>query len=440
MPDTRPSRATVLPRDDQLLDVAGGRAREQQIERIEVGTQAVRVERVPVEQQDIGRCARRCSVPPSSLLVTERRPLTSTAFEDRGAIDFDVESRPPPCSRSASRISRSASSSSSSVAPSRPSATRQPRLIISASGAMPERRCRFDDVLTEMVTRRSASSSSSSGRAQAQCASVSALAQEADLVEIADDAARGNSRRPIRAGSASPAGACGCGGRCAAEASATACSSSGVHHCTAAGPYCTSKVSLAQADATASTSAICSFDRQWRADEAPLDLGARIRRQRRENRLGRTVDQRIAIAQRRREADAHADVARGARDLLRLGDVVGQALRAGVVHHHAAGAAERGARERHGGRQIRIDRGQQRQPVQPDFQRLAGGAERARARRARVVVRVGERRQGEQRFGAPAAGVDRRDALAVDADRMIADGGRVGRRQDVRAVELAHLR
>ena len=193
-----------------------------------------------------------------------------------------------------------------------------------------------------------------------------------------------------------------------AEASATACSSSGVHHCTAAGPYCTSKVSLAQADAIASTSAICSA----------TGSGVRMKRrsissrasdgQRREDRLGRPIDQRIAVPQRGREADAHADIVRRARDVLRLGHVVGQTLRARVVHHHAAGAAERGARERHGGREIRIDRGQQREPVQPDLQRLAGGAERAGARRARVVVRVGERRQGEQRLGRAADGLDRR--------------------------------
>ena len=53
---------------------------------------------------------------------------------------------------------------------------------------MPERRCRFDDVLTEIVTRRSASSSNSSGRAQVQCASVSRGAEQADAVEIFDDA------------------------------------------------------------------------------------------------------------------------------------------------------------------------------------------------------------------------------------------------------------
>ena len=161
--------------------------------------------------------------------------------------------------------------------------------------------------------------------------------------------------------------------------------------------------------------------RQRRADEAPLDFPARFRRQRCQDRLGRTVDQRIAVPQRRREADPHADIARRARNVFRLGDVVGQPLRAGVMHHHAAGPAERGTRERYGGREIGIDRGQQRQPVQPDLQRLAGGAERARARRPRVIVRVGERRQREQRLGVRCR-LDRDDALAVDADRMIADG------------------
>jgi hypothetical protein len=76
--------------------------------------------------------------------------------------------------------------------------------------------------------------------------------------------------------------------------------------------------------------------------------------------------------------------------------------------------------------------------MQPDVQRLAGGAERTRSRRACVVVRIGECREGEMRFGRSASRRDGSNAFAIQADDMIADGGLVGRRQDVRAVDFAH--
>ncbi len=169
-----------------------------------------------------------------------------------------------------------------------------------------------------------------------------------------------------------------------ADASAIAASSSGVHHCTPCGPYCTSNVALPAAAATASTSASCSA----------ADRGVRMKRwrissrasggERGEDRLRRSVDQRIAVAHRDRKADPHADVARGARHLGGLGRQVGQPLRAGVVHHHHAGAAERAARQRDRAGEIGIDRRHQRQIVQPDLQRLAGGADASSMRTARA--------------------------------------------------------
>ena len=42
---------------DQLPDVPRGRACKQQIERVEIGAQFIRIEPVPVEQQDVGRRA-----------------------------------------------------------------------------------------------------------------------------------------------------------------------------------------------------------------------------------------------------------------------------------------------------------------------------------------------------------------------------------------------
>ena len=129
-----------------------------------------------------------------------------------------------------------------------------------------------------------------------------------------------------------------------------------------------------------------------------VDLGAGIGGQRVEDRLGRAIDQRIAVAHRHRKADTHADVARGPRHFLRLGRKIGQPLDARVMHHHDAGAAERAARQRNRAGEIRIGRRRQREIVQPDFQRLAGGAVRAGAGGARVVVRVGERRHRQKRL------------------------------------------
>ena len=97
------------------------------------------------------------------------------------------------------------------------------------------------------------------------------------------------------------------------------------------------------------------------AHESRLDHGARVRRQRREQRLGRTIDQRMAIPHRHREADAQADVARCACHFGHFGRQIGEPLRAGVMHHHGADAAERAARERDGGGEIGIDRGKQRE-------------------------------------------------------------------------------
>ena len=125
------------------------------------------------------------------------------------------------------------------------------------------------------------------------------------------------------------------------EARAIASRSSCVHHCTACGPYCTSNIGLAAAAATASTSAICASTgsggrrKRWR-----ISL-ARLRRQRGQHWLGWAVDQRIAVAHRDCEADAHADVAGGARHFGHLGWQIGHPLDAGVVHHDSAGAAER---------------------------------------------------------------------------------------------------
>ena len=147
--------------------------------------------------------------------------------------------------------------------------------------------------------------------------------------------------RPSRADSASPADACGCAGRSPPRPRRrleqfVACTTAPRPDRTA---HRRSRSGTRPRRRRPARSAPCTGNglRMKRR----VDLGTRLGRQRREDRLGRAVDQRIAVAQRRREADAHADIGGRARDLLRLGHIIGQALRARVVHHHAAGAAAR---------------------------------------------------------------------------------------------------
>jgi hypothetical protein len=125
---------------------------------------------------------------------------------------------------------------------------------------MPDFRPRFELVLTAMVAPRSAISASSSGRAQAQCASVSRGVSRPML-------SRNFTMPSGRARSAQPrwyfvSSRCMCTGRpVSAEARAMASSSGVLHHCTAVGPYCTVTwspwPSACTIAATSSTSASC---------------------------------------------------------------------------------------------------------------------------------------------------------------------------------------
>ena len=89
----------------------------------------------------------------------------------------------------------------------------------------------------------------------------------------------------------------------------------------------------------------------------------------------------------------------GARDRRGFGRKIGQALRPREVHHDRADAAERARDSATRRDQIGIDRGDQRLILQPGFQRLAAGAERARPHRAAVIVGIDERRHDEHRLG-----------------------------------------
>ena len=92
---------------------------------------------------------------------------------------------------------------------------------------------------------------------------------------------------------------------------------------------------------------------------------AGFRRQRGQQGFGAAIDQRIAILHRYRKASANADIARRAGDFSDFGRKIGQSLRAGVMHHHRAGAAERAVGERHGRGEIGVHGGKQREIMQP---------------------------------------------------------------------------
>src|SRR5262245_16533930 len=80
-----------LAADDQLFDVAHGRACEQEVEWVETGTQAVRIEPVPVDDQHIGR---RAGHEDAAFIPVGHRAaaVDQNGVEQRLSIDIDAES------------------------------------------------------------------------------------------------------------------------------------------------------------------------------------------------------------------------------------------------------------------------------------------------------------------------------------------------------------
>ena len=180
------------------------------------------------------------------------------------------------------------------------------------------------------------------------------------------------------------------------------------------------------------------FRRQRCAHDA-FDRLACIGRQRRQNRLGRAVDQRIAVAHGHGKADAHADIARGTRERRGFARKIGQALWAREMHHDHANAAQRGTRERDDAGEIRIDGRNQRLILQPGFERLAAGAERTRADWPAVIVGIDQSRQSEQRLGI--RGGDFRDPvhpIILDLNLTASSDRPVGRFDQVGAIDCPH--
>ncbi len=179
-----------------------------------------------------------------------------------------------------------------------------------------------------------------------------------------------------------------------------------------------------------------------RAAETFADFLARLGRQRVEDRLGGAVHQRIAVAHRDGKSHPHADVARRPRHLGGFGRQVGQPLRAGVVHHHDAGTAERAARERHRGAPDR-DR-----PTAPAPCSAARSPAACRTRRSSSSARSGRDRArctatGSASTGSTPAPVAAGPTAAMCSPsirmRLRRRNGGVGGREHVSASQLPHL-
>ena len=180
-----------------------------------------------------------------------------------------------------------------------------------------------------------------------------------------------------------------------AEFSATASSSGFEHHCTPAGPSCTSIFGPAIADGDRIRELDVFLWRHRRAHEQAFDGLAIIVRETRENRLAIAIDDRILIAHRDRKGDADADVGSRFADRLRFVHQRHSPARTGVMHHHRRASGPRRARQRGSRRQIRIDRRPQRGTQDPAFQRHADRAERRRGR-PRMIMGIDEGRNDEE--------------------------------------------
>ena len=177
-----------------------------------------------------------------------------------------------------------------------------------------------------------------------------------------------------------------------------------------------------------------------RVEECRLDGGAMFWRQARQRGVRGPINQGMAIAHEDRESHANPDVLRGARDLARLFDLTHRVMKAGVMRHHRAGAASRGATESCERGEIGVDSRQHAESKQPGFQRFAGAPKRRWRQRPCVVMRIGERRHGETSLrGRGRRRRDRRDMSRRDSDIDRSPHGRPIHRQKGYAREdLAH--
>ena len=107
------------------------------------------------------------------------------------------------------------------------------------------------------------------------------------------------------------------------------------------------------------------------------------------------VDQRVQVAAVYGERNIDADVACGFSYGACFCWKVSKALHARVVRHHRADAPTRGAAEGDRGCKPGIDRGNEREIGKPGLERHVVAADLAQSDNARMVVRIGERRQNE---------------------------------------------
>ena len=165
-----PSFATVRPATINSFTCCAVARPSRSSIRIEVVAQAVVVDRGPGEQQEIGRRPRRDDAAVIHIHHRETA-IAETDFEHLLAARRHLEPSAGMKQMGEPQLAQPVVILSSAL-PSTPSATRQPFSSIAGIGATPDRKCRFEELLTTMVTPRSASNSSSAGRAQTQCANV----------------------------------------------------------------------------------------------------------------------------------------------------------------------------------------------------------------------------------------------------------------------------
>ena len=130
------------------------------------------------------------------------------------------------------------------------------------------------------------------------------------------------------------------------------------------------------------------------------------------------VDQRVQVAAVYGERNVDADVACGFSYGACFCWKVSKALHARVVRHHRADAPTRGAAEGDRGCKPGIDRGNEREIGKPGLERHVVAADLAQSDNARMIVRIGERRQNEGSGSGAVVRPDGGDSAGLEFDDL----------------------
>ena len=164
--------------------------------------------------------------------------------------------------------------------------------------------------------------------------------------------------------------------------------------------------------------------RKGRGGQALAHQGAFRRLQAGKDGLVRRVAERVSVAQRNRDGDAHADGVRRCRDGLEFLHYARGIPGPRVMHHDRAAASERLSAKRDRRHQSRINRRDAGHRRQPELKRQIEGAQGVRPDRADMVMGVHQRRHQDR----PCPGVVRRLGARGDPTRAPANRCRSGRR------------